>query len=60
MPVAAAPFVKKALVAAIPGAFGLEQGGQVVELVMAWGENKNARVENVGPAHIRGGGEIME
>jgi hypothetical protein len=59
MPVTAAPFVKKTLVPAVPGAFGFEQPGQVVKLVLAWGENENARVENVGPAHIWSGGEIM-
>ena len=59
VPVVAAPFIEDTLVTAVPGGIG---GYEVVELVkgvVAWSENENTRVEDVGPTDVWYGRKVV-
>ena len=59
VPVASPPLVKEALVGTIPTAFGFRECHKLLELVFPRGQDHEARVEYVRPAHIWYRREIM-
>jgi hypothetical protein len=59
VPVASSPFIEKTLIGTVPTAFGFWERHELFELVLPRGQDHEARVEYVRPAHIWYRREIM-